>query len=176
MMEDENQKLANPCTGAIVFGLNGALMVTIGAAIRENNINTEALTVLVGGALTGAIAGSLGCFVPHKDSDVNIWLRISLGVLNAALCAAPFLTGPLLGEECLGLGSNWGQMLIDELIGAGVIFGGAVVLGLAGTACKKLGEQRFFSSISSKLKHSIALQQLPRDSEEANNLTTSIMI
>lgn len=121
----------NSVTGAVTFGGIGSLAVAIGAAIRNNNVSDEALSLLAGGATIGALSGFFGCIINMKD-NTDICLRITLGVANAALALGSFLAAPAIGKQYYGLGEGWGQTVVDELIGVCVLSGGALSLSAAG--------------------------------------------
>ncbi len=133
--ENENQlQVNNPCTGAISYGLGGAVSIALGswAWFHETNLRANTLTVLAGGAVTGAIAGSVGCCVPATDEDSSLCARIGLGTLNSALALTAYLTAPLMGEAMLNYGTKWNEVVIQELAGGATIVGGVAALAIVG--------------------------------------------
>jgi hypothetical protein len=150
MSDDKNDtsNVNNPISGAIAYGLGGALAVTIGASIRGNSVYNEALTILAGGAITGAFAGLVGCSIPTTNKDSEVRLRLAVGVINTALGLAAFLTAPLMGEQCLNLGTDWNQTVVDGLVGSATV--AACSLGVAvAVGCCTYGTLGFFSAVSS---------------------------
>lgn len=150
MFEKETLELKNPVTGAATIGLGSTLLTTIGAAISENNIYNEAITALTGGGITGAIAGAMGyCLLPNTNENSDIYLKIAAGVLHTTLGTAALVTAPLIGESCLGLGTDWEPTIVDGIIGGAAIIGGTVAI--AGVVCACGGVaycgNRFFSSL-----------------------------
>ncbi len=130
MLKDNNSSnnpINNPISGAMTFGLCGAAMTAIGAAIRKNSVHNEAMVVLVGGVITGAIAGSLGCCLP-ETKDVNLTMQICFGLLTIGLQLAAFLSAPKIGEHIMNLGTKWNTTVVDELIGEGVLLGGLAAI------------------------------------------------
>ena len=134
--EKKSSDVRNPCAGAMSFGLGGAAVTAIGADIMGHSVHKEALTVLVGGVITGAFAGTFGCCLPDTQ-DANLGMKIAFGVLEAGLCAAASLTAPLMGERILNLGTSWGETVVDGLVGGGVLTAGC--LGLAATVAVGVG-------------------------------------
>lgn len=111
----------NPLLGAIIYGLTGAACVSIGAAIRKNDIHAEAITVLCGGLLSGGIAGLLG----------TIFLVInprSLITYESFLQCGAFFSAPILGISLIRNDMMYTNVLIDSLVGSCIIFGCACIL------------------------------------------------
>ncbi len=134
--EESTNNINNPIPGAITYGLGGAAVTAIGAAIRGNNIHKEAMTVLVGGVITGAMAGTFGCCLPNTE-DSSCSMKIACGALNSGLQLAAFLTAPIMGEQIMDLGISWAPTVVDGLIGDGVILGGVAAIGTV--ACCSFG-------------------------------------
>lgn len=126
------RSISNPFVGAIAIGVGRAISTAIGAAIRENDVHSEALTVLAGGAITGAIAGLLGCCIPETDNNSSLFLKMAEGVLVTGISVAAILTAPIMGEECLQLGIDWGQVIVDSLIGDATITACVLAIGIVG--------------------------------------------
>lgn len=126
-------KLRNPCVAAGGYGLVGAMSTAIGASLLERSVHDQGLTVLVGGAVTGAIAGSLGWCLHRVDrGDLSIGLKIVYGVLETGLDTAAALTAPLMGEQIMGYGTEWGATMVSELVGASVLVGAGFALAACG--------------------------------------------
>lgn len=135
--ENENQsQVRNPCTGASVFGLGGAVSIALGswAWFHETNLRANTLTVLAGGAVTGAIAGSVGCFIPTTDQGTPLRIKLALGLLDTALSATAFFTAPLMGEVMLNSGTEWSEVIVQELAGSATIVAGVVGIAVVGGA------------------------------------------
>lgn len=144
MRKKNKLNLRNPVAGATAIGLGLPLATTIGAVVRHNDIHAEAMTTLVGGVISGAIAGTFGCCVPEADKNSSCCLQFSVAVLSKALVTAAALTAPLIGEKCLNLGITWGQTVIDGLIGDAILLGGVLAVGATCTGVL-YGCDQFFS-------------------------------
>lgn len=145
------QRVTNPISGAAAIGLGEALAVTMGAAIRKNSIDDEALTVLAGGVITGAIIGTIGYCIPNTDKDSHTCLKIATAVLYTTLTLAALLTAPLMGEKCLKRDTKWGETVIDGLIGEAILIGAVATVAatyVGGSYCRN----KFFSQ-SPPLSH-----------------------
>lgn len=134
--EQKSSSIHNPCSGAMTFGLGGSTLTAIGADIMGHSVQKEALTVLVGGVITGALAGTLGCCLPNTK-DANLGMKIAFGVLEMGLGLAASLTAPLMGERILNMGTSWGETVVDGLVGGSVLAAGAV--GLAAAVAVRVG-------------------------------------
>ncbi len=146
-MSKNFSQVKNPFAGAVSFGLAGAAAAALGAVIRGNSVHNEAITVLVGGSVTGAIAGTLGCCIPGRTKEAPLTLMLCLGALESSLALAAALTAPLLGETIMHLGTTWSTIIIDELIASGVIVGG--VVGLASVAGLVYGSTKLCQTLYS---------------------------
>lgn len=120
---------SNPISGAISAGLGGAACVAIGAAIRDNDVDDEAMTQMVGGVITGAIAGFLGYCYELKSSDQEQTLCSIKSALDIGLSFGALLTAQLMGEEILDRGTTWEDVVVDNLIGGSILAGGACAIG-----------------------------------------------
>ncbi|MFA6302034.1 MAG: hypothetical protein WC627_02735 [Legionella sp.] len=130
MITKNNQtKKTNPLMGVSIFGLGATLIVALGAIIRDNKVHDEALAVLVGGAINGAIAGLVHSCIPTTNEDSNSCLKFVTAVLDTALPITAFLTAPLMGEQYLGYGSSWGETVLDEIIESASIAGSVELAG-----------------------------------------------
>ena len=142
MLESESQ-ISNPIKAAVSHGLVGSGMVALGATIMIHNVRNEALSVLIGGSITGAIAGTIGYCLPNKE-NASTALLIALNALETSISLASTLTAPLLGDSIAKLGNEWGNTVVNELIGVGVI--GGSILGVTGLCVLgKYCSSRFFS-------------------------------
>jgi hypothetical protein len=112
------------------MGLFGAAQTAIGAAIRGNSVHNEAMTALVGGLVTGAMAGTLGCCLPDTK-NASFGLTFGVVVLEMSLGLASSLSAPKMGEEIMGLGIDWSTTVEDQLIGGCAVAGGLVAVGAA---------------------------------------------
>ncbi|MDI9818878.1 MULTISPECIES: hypothetical protein [unclassified Legionella] len=146
-------KFTNPVSGAITIGIGNAISTSIGASIRDNNVHDETVTTLTGGVITGAIAGLFACCLPEVKKNSSSALKFSVGILQSSLALAASLTAPLMGEAVLHYGTEWAEVVVDDLIGRATLISAAVgtvaVVGL-GFGAVKLGQNcsSFFSSIS----------------------------
>ncbi|MBA4697315.1 MAG: hypothetical protein H2069_08025 [Legionella sp.] len=122
-------------SGTVLFGPGGAAVTAMGAAINDQNVSNEALTVLVGGSLTGAIAGAINRVLRNASDTPASW-RLNLG--TALLGVAASLTAPLMGKLVLSNDNDWGQTIVDGLIGEAVLLGAALTA-RACTACCAIG-------------------------------------
>lgn len=179
--DQEQSKVRNPVSGAMAYGLGGAAIAATGAAIRDNAVHNEAMTILVGGVITGAIAGSVGCCVPQTNESSNLCLRLGLGVLDLGLNVAAFLSAPTMGELVMDLDVPWGRVLVDELIGSATLTGG--VLGVAATVGISYGAYKcaqhccssnFFTPAANTISKPTV--QLPAIDLEAPISTTSVTV
>lgn len=139
MADNDSSQIKNPVTGAMVFGLSGAAVTAIGAAIRKNNVHTEAMSVLVGGVITGAIAGSVGCCITGDHAGLPFKLQLGLSLIETSLALAASLTAPLMGDLVMGYDNKWGRVIVDGLIGDATVIGGAVGVVAAGATLYGLG-------------------------------------
>jgi hypothetical protein len=128
--EQKSSNIQDPCSGAMSIGLVGAAVTAIGANIMGHSVHDEAMTVLTGGVITGALAGTFGCCLPDTQ-NANLGMKIAFGVLKAGLGLAATLTAPLMGETILNLGTSWSDTVVDGLVGGSVVAAG--VIGLAAT-------------------------------------------
>ncbi len=122
----------NPLTGALLVGTSAAT-VAIGANIRQHSVYKEAMTVFMGGLVTGAFAGSVGCCIPEPREHSSTLCKRTITVLKVSLIVAGDLTSPLMGDAMMKFGTHWGRVIVDELIGDSVIIGGLV--GVSIVAC-----------------------------------------
>lgn len=129
-----SNKFNNPVSTAITTALAGAAGVATGAAMRGNSVHNEALTILAGGAITGAIAGLVGCCIPETDKDFSRSAKFAIAAAQATLGLAATLTAQLMGEACLHLHTNWDETVKDQLAGTAAITAGVLAVG-ATVAC-----------------------------------------
>ncbi|TAL62500.1 MAG: hypothetical protein EPN84_06360 [Legionella sp.] len=128
-------KIHNPVSGACAVSLSTAIIVSIGAAILQDNVHDNTVTVLAGGAITGAIAGVFAMCIPEAGKDASSCLKVGTAGLHSALVLAAKLTSPLMGEQLLHYGTSWGEVALDGLVGTGVLLGvGVGCAALTGTA------------------------------------------
>lgn len=114
--------VSNPVTGAISYGLGCAAFVALGAAVRGHSVHDEAMTVLIGGVICGAIAGLLG-------SILLILLPQTFAVAEYMLQLAALLVIPFVGHQSHTWAEfNYVYVLIDILIGSAIIAGGVCAL------------------------------------------------
>lgn len=135
-MADDNKNKSqaiNPVSGAMIFGLSGAAVTAIGAAIRKNDVHSEAISVLVGGVITGALAGTIGCCITGENASLGLQL------LEVSLSIAPSLTAPLMGDLVMDLDNKWGRVIVDGLIGDATVVGGVIGVAAAGATLYGLG-------------------------------------
>ncbi len=123
--QEIQSKVKNPCTGAGTFGLGGAAVTALGAYILGSEVQKEALVVLVGGVITGAMAGTIGCCLPQSTENTGLHIKCTLGLLETGLAVGALLTAPIMGETIMQLGTEWKQTVIDELVGSATVAGGA---------------------------------------------------
>lgn len=152
---NNDSQIANPITGAMSFGLVGALVAAIGASIRDNSVHDEAMTVLVGGVIVGAMAGTVGCCTSNPSENASACAKFTLGLLSAGIALTAFFTSPMMGELILDKDTNWDDVIIDEIVGglsltagalgAAAVVGGAALCANAAQYCSN----RFFASASS---------------------------
>lgn len=122
-------------SGAVLFGPGGAAVTAMGAAINDQSVSNEALTVLVGGSLTGAMAGAINRVLWNASDTPASW-RLKMG--SALLGLAASLTAPLMGKLILNNDNDWGQTVVDGVIGGAVLVGAGLTV-KACTACCAFG-------------------------------------
>lgn len=116
----------NPIIGALICALSGSCCVAVGAAIRHSPIKDEFIAVLCGGLIIGSIAGTVGMLLVYHDARILI-------KYDALLQGAAYFAAPAIGIAVVNMELNYTTLLIDSLVGACIIFGGAcivIVLGL----------------------------------------------
>jgi len=135
----ENFSFSNPFSGAFAGGLGGAVVTAIGASIQGHNVKPEVLAVLSGGAILGAIAGSVGCCIPDT-ANMPLSAQLLFGATKVGLSLMVTLAAPKMGNIVLGSDVDWSDTVVDGLIGAGVISASAcgVALCCAGPAIYSL--------------------------------------
>lgn len=158
MSKSTNSEFTNPVSGAIAIGIGNAIGTSIGASIRNNNVHDETITNLTGGVITGAIAGLFACCLPKIQEDSSSALKFSVGVLHSSLSLAASLTAPLMGEALLHYGTEWSDVVIDDLIGTATFVGGALALGCI-VGGVKLGQNcsSFFSRTGTNAREEIPI-------------------
>ncbi len=127
-MADEKNNNINPLSYAITFSLFGALEAFIGAKSRMHPADDSAMVILIGGAIIGPAAGFLGWGINACGDGKSFIQKLS----QTILWIAALLTTPLVGKEFKEFVENdisWNQLIIDELIGAGIITGGLLAIG-----------------------------------------------
>jgi len=127
-------KFFNPVSGAFSIGIGSAISASIGSAIQGHNVHNQTVTVLAGGAFTGALAGVIGILLPKRkedDANYNSTLNFCTNVLAISLHIGAYLLAQPAGEEFLKYGTQWGQVTVDELIGIAVVAAAAVGVGLS---------------------------------------------
>lgn len=121
-----SRKALNPISGAFSASLGGAACVAVGSAIRQHNTHQEALIQLAGGAINGAIAGTIALCMPYDSMGSG--LKSGVG---SVLSIAASLTAPLMGELVLKYGAEAGPIVVDNLIGSSVF----IAAGLVAACC-----------------------------------------
>ena len=124
----ENNTLRNPITGAFsCLGL--AACAAGGATYRENNVHDEAITMLLGGVMTGAMAGALGmCIIPKVNKESSASTRFASWLITLGLEVAVVLTAPEMAEVVGYDTANKEDTIVDTFIGMG--FATAVIVAL----------------------------------------------
>ncbi|MDQ5884180.1 MAG: hypothetical protein QG556_519, partial [Pseudomonadota bacterium] len=117
--------LRNICSGAFNVGISSSLAVTLGAVFRQRSPSNEALTMLLGGVINGAVVGSIGSNLPEKNefklTSYRTYLLIAF--CEVALELGAQLTSPLMGELILKRGVQWGEIIIDDFVGISFLLG-----------------------------------------------------
>ena len=127
-----NNALSNPIRGAFTC-LGMAACAATGAALRGNNVHNEAITMLVGGSLTGAMAGFLGmCALPKITEESSLTTHVYSWLLASGLEVGAIFTAPLMAELVGYSVDNAKDTVVDTFMGIGVIGGGLVGLGACG--------------------------------------------
>lgn len=126
-----SNQFSKPISSAVSMALGSAAAVATGAAMRGNNVHNEAVTILAGGAITGAIAGLFRCCIPETDEDFSTSAKFAIAAAQTTLALAATLTAQLMGEACLNLHTNWDETVIDQFAGTATITAG--VLAVAAT-------------------------------------------
>lgn len=117
--------LRNICSGAFNIGTSASFGVTLGAVFRQRSFSNEALTMLLGGVINGAIVGSIGSILPEKNEFKLMSYRtyLLIGFCEIALELGAQLTSPLMGELLLKRGIQWGETIIDAFVGISFLLG-----------------------------------------------------
>ena len=123
-MSDEKERRINPFNGALSFGPGGALGVTIGASIMRHDIHKLAMTILTGGAIIGAAAGLVGWVIKQFGDDKSFMQKFSQYIV----ASAAFFTSPFMGEYIMQYNLKWADLIVDQLIGSGIITGGVLAI------------------------------------------------
>lgn len=117
-MSDTNTVISptsNPLSAAFAYGLGGAACTALGAAICHKDVNNEAMAVLVGGSICGAIFGSAGLMVlmlsPELYKFVDAFLQFG------ALFATPAMGCSVASYPTC----SYNRILIDFLVGNAVL-------------------------------------------------------
>jgi hypothetical protein len=122
---DERIFVRNPVAGFIAFGLGSAAFMCVGTAIFHRPLRKQALVVLTGGSIIGVPTGIAGAYLmPGNREDHSNFARITLFFLQAA---AAVLT-PFIGEAILKYDIHWYYILVDQLVGVGIVIGGSIFL------------------------------------------------
>lgn len=162
-MSGENKKdnMSNPFSGAATcFG--AAACVAVGAAIRGNSVHDEAIAYLVGGSITGAIAGTVGMFtIPNTDDSTSLGLKICSWTLKTGLSIAATVTGPIMAELLVDNSSSPMETVEDCFIGSAVVTGGMV--GLAAVAAAPYLDSYCWNKASSSTMFSNSTMQQSSD-------------
>ena len=109
-----------------------AACAALGAALRGNNVHNEAITMLVGGVQTGAMAGFLGmCVLPKITEESSLCTQVFSWLLTLVLEASAISTAPLIADAVEYPVDNEKDTVVDTFYGAGVISAVVVVLGVA---------------------------------------------
>lgn len=113
--------VSNPVSGAITYGLGCAASVALGAAVRGHSVHDEAMTVVIGGVICGAVAGLMG-------SILLISLPQTFIVADYILQLIALLLLPFVGHELRAWTEfRYVYVLVDILIGSCIIAGGLCV-------------------------------------------------
>lgn len=112
----------NPIAGAVVYGLVGIVCVTVGASIRKNNVHDEGIAVLLGGLVSGAIAGSVGMYFAFKSPYIMV--RLEPFLQSSAFFLAPAIGSFITGHHNI----MFTNLLIDCLVGGSLLFGSVFIL------------------------------------------------
>ena len=90
--------------------------VAIGARIQKHNIKDEAMTALIGVIITGGINALLVLALQDRQNS-----HPSRDLLLKLTNIASVVTAPLIGDLCYPTKSSPSQIIVDGLIGAGII-------------------------------------------------------
>ncbi len=114
--------IQNPLIGAAVYGLSGSACVAVGAMIRGNDVYHEGIAVLLGGAISGALAGIVGLVLLNYSPR-------NLVKVDAIIQCGAYFSAPAFGklfEKSYSL--QYTDVLIDSLVGGSMFFGGSCIL------------------------------------------------
>ncbi|PJD96007.1 MAG: hypothetical protein CK426_06090 [Legionella sp.] len=171
-MSNDKLRIDNILNSALFHGVLGTATVATGAAIRGNSVSNEAVTVLVGGMITGAMAAVIGCALqpgPYSSSE----LRLKLELLQIGINVAAFFCAPAMGELVMNLDVPWGRALLDELIGCLTIDAGlcgVIVTAGVGYGAYKCVQHHCSSSFFKPAEGKVTVQLPTQDLESAVSL------
>lgn len=165
-----NTIVSNPIQGASVYGLTAAGMTAIGAwVLNPTHIYTDTLTVLAGGAVVGAIAGTITCCLSTGASTAETPTTRPLATqcIDTALAITALLTAPLMGQAILHHSRSWSEVMLAEVVGSAITGAGACgIATLAG--CYALFQRR--RTPEEMTQH--LLETINKDSEATKDETT----
>lgn len=122
----------NPLSVAMFVTFSAMLFIFVGSESRGDDIENTILVVLLGGMISGMVAGCICYFLP-KDfrSDADLKTKVLSYLCVGIKVLAVILAGPIgnycLSEMSLQTIASW-IILKDELIGASVVFIGFFIL------------------------------------------------
>lgn len=90
--------------------------VAIGARIQKHNVNEEVITALIGVIITGGISALLVLALQDRQNNSP-----SRDLLLKMTNIASVITAPLIGDLCHPTKNSPSQVIVDGLIGAGII-------------------------------------------------------
>lgn len=93
-----------------------AAYVAIGARIQKHNTKDEAITALIGIIITGGMNALLVLALQDRQNN-----HPSRDLLLKITSIASVVTAPLIGDLCYPTKSSPSQIIVDGLIGAGII-------------------------------------------------------
>jgi hypothetical protein len=127
-------------SAAVTIGFSAAPIIALGSWVwcDKKNLRVNTVTALVGGTVTGAIAGAASCLIPTTTINENTTLSRRIA-LNAALALVAYITAPLMGKVILNYDIEWYEFAVQALGGLVILSVAALVLilcgGLYGTLC-----------------------------------------
>jgi hypothetical protein len=106
-----------------MYGPVASLSVLIGASIFGNDQDEEALTILVGGTITGFVAGLIAYFITPRV-EYSLFVLKSIYLIFTTLLPLGYFTAPIVGFEVLDNYplSYYGTIILDLVIGSFILW------------------------------------------------------